>query len=274
MDEEKTLANKKEEQDQQYNLEKRKFNIRRKILNLKGYLLGMGTTPLKKKPVVSPELLKFLPKHQLTIIRRSNEFDDVIERVNNIVSAMPKTYETDNIKSKDKIVQLHYFYGNMDWYVVEKDSEPQQLQAYGYVIMGGPGEWGYINIEELVNSGKIELDFYFEPQKFGEISSEMETGGEVTDEIYTKDGVKLNRKSDKNKGHIFYDESGNKFKCLGHNEKLDDCVYLNMQTQKEVVGCLKGFYYNNPLQMAHGGGIESKSTFRANRSPLLKYANF
>ena len=82
----------------------------------------------------------------------------------------------------------------------------------------------------------------------------------VPDVVQTKDGVSVNRKSDENKGHIFYDENGNGFKCMGYNAKLDDCVFLNLQTNKEVVGCVKGFYYNNPKDektMALGGEVEA-----------------
>lgn len=399
IEDEKKLAEDREKQEKNFDQEKRMLSVRKKVINLKSLLLGhrldlmeVGNGGEIKKATPSPELVKFLPKHQLSIIRRSNEFNDIVTNLNSIVASIPKTYETDNIKAADKIVHLHYFYGDMDWYVVEKDSEEQQLQAYGYVIMGGPGEWGYINIEELVSSGKIELDFHFEPKKFSEINAEMKRGGGVAekhkllkqaynklsesdkkqisetgklsenaekigkeigiapqtfadhiyyeysfgkmnkggeventyiitfedafsfstekkeakltdrqyetalqqmknkqivvrqfdkiqginyvlrikniekksngssemnkggeakvtnnpDVVFTKDGIKVNRKSDKNKGHIFYDEDGNGFKCLGYNPKLDDCVYLNLQNNKEVVGCVKGFYYNNP----------------------------
>ena len=51
---------------------------------------------------------------------------------------------------------------------------PDRLQAYGYVILNGDldnAEWGYINIEELKNSNKVELDFYWTPIKFKELKT-------------------------------------------------------------------------------------------------------
>jgi len=64
----------------------------------------------------------------------------------------------------------------------------------------------------------------------------------------TKDGVTVERASDKYKGHIFYDADGTGYKCLGYNPKLDDCVYRNLKTNVEVVGCMEGFYFNNPVK--------------------------
>jgi len=120
----------------------------------------------KDAPKVSiAQVKRFLPKTQWFILE-NDEFVDVVENLKKVISKLPKTYETDNIKSPEKVAMLHYFYGNLDWYVVERDMEDEQLQAYGYVDLGGGGEWGYINVQELVNSPKVELDLYFEPTQF------------------------------------------------------------------------------------------------------------
>ena len=66
--------------------------------------------------------------------------------------------------------------------------------------------------------------------------------------VKTKDGVELHKASNEYKGHIFYDENGGKYKCLGYFPKLEDCVYLDIQTGNEVVGCMSGFYYNDPTK--------------------------
>lgn len=120
-----------------------------------------------------PEIVKtFMPVFQQKVIVGSEEHWDVLERLANIMTEMPKTYETENIATDDKIVYLHYFYGESDWYIVEKDMEPDQLQAFGYVILNGDlqnAKWGYINIEEIKETNRVELDFYFEPIKFGEL---------------------------------------------------------------------------------------------------------
>lgn len=82
----------------------------------------------------------------------------------------------------------------------------------------------------------------------------QETGGKVSipgihrGTVITKDGVTVKKASNEYKGHIFYDEHGNQFKCLGYYPKLEECVYLDLQTGNEVVGCMDGFYYNNPTK--------------------------
>ncbi len=80
------------------------------------------------------------------------------------VAAMPKTYEQDGVA--DPIVSLHYFTGNADWYITEKDIDHDgagQVQAYGYADLGFGGEMGYISIGEIVRHG-AELDFHFTPR--------------------------------------------------------------------------------------------------------------
>jgi hypothetical protein len=70
------------------------------------------------------------------------------------------------------------------------------------------------------------------------------------DQVETKDGMMLFRKDPELKEHIFYDKKGVGYECLGYKEKLDDCVFLNLETKKEVVGCVDGFYYENPVKKA------------------------
>jgi len=66
--------------------------------------------------------------------------------------------------------------------------------------------------------------------------------------VYTKDGVPVNRRSNEHKDHVFYHEDGTKYKCLGYSEKLDDCVFQTIPEGTKVVGCVKGFYYNDPTK--------------------------
>ena len=77
---------------------------------------------------------------------------------------MPKPYETTE-QGMDALFCLHYFQGGSDWYIVEKDSSEEQLQAFGYACLNGDkinAEMGYINIEELIKYN-VELDLYWEP---------------------------------------------------------------------------------------------------------------
>jgi hypothetical protein len=77
---------------------------------------------------------------------------------------MPKPYETTE-QGINALVSLHYFQGGSDWYIVEKDSSEEQLQAFGYACLNGDkinAEMGYINIEELIKCD-VEFDLYWEP---------------------------------------------------------------------------------------------------------------
>ena len=98
-------------------------------------------------------------------------FFDMIVEIAEIVSTMPKTYEQDG-KEDQAVAYLHYFRGNQDWYITEKDmetpEEPGQHQAFGLADLGHGGELGYISIVELVKAG-VELDLYFKTQTLGEI---------------------------------------------------------------------------------------------------------
>lgn len=119
---------------------------------------------------ITKNIKDFVPKAQLSVIAngmRGEEedfFKEKLVEIDGIISKMPKTYETEG--TKDKTVWLHYFTGGMDWYIVEKDAEPEQLQAYGYADLGYGPEAGYINIQELVDTKQVELDLHFTPEKW------------------------------------------------------------------------------------------------------------
>lgn len=118
---------------------------------------------------MSKLLETFIPRAQLAtlneLIATSEErehFMGIAKKLENTIKSMPATYETEEVN--DPLVQLHYFYGSADWWVVEKDIKPEQEQAFGYVNLGDDinAEMGYINILELVTSKhNIELDYYW-----------------------------------------------------------------------------------------------------------------
>ena len=99
---------------------------------------------------------------------------------------MPKPYETTE-QGIDAPVSLHYFKGCSDWYIVEKDSSEEQLQAFGYACLNGDkinAEMGYINIEELIKYD-VELDLYWEPTALRNvIDKKYVTLEEAPDEAY------------------------------------------------------------------------------------------
>lgn len=120
-------------------------------------------------------LKRFIGRNQLYVIgsglsgeEKQFFFDKAVEMANRI-ETMPKTYEQDG-KGMEAVAYLHYFIGNMDWYITEKDIEGEQHQAFGLANLGHGGELGYISIVELVENN-VELDFYFTPKPLSQISS-------------------------------------------------------------------------------------------------------
>lgn len=110
-----------------------------------------------------------------------NYFADLLNQLKARIEAMPKTYETEAIDSQDKVVHLHYFRGNVDAWIIEKDmgdgsEDIRQHQAFGrstlYRESFSNAEWGYISIQDLI-SNNVELDLYWEPKTVKELSSEQ-----------------------------------------------------------------------------------------------------
>lgn len=133
------------------------------------------------KPFISRQQLNYLTK-----LYRSEEKQgaiDIATKLADIISVMPGQYQTESIKTPDKIVHLHYFHGGSDWYIIEKDKgstddeiEGVQYQAFGYVILNGDtqnAEWGYVDLKELIENN-VELDFHWEPKPFSEIMAKQE----------------------------------------------------------------------------------------------------
>jgi hypothetical protein len=101
----------------------------------------------------------------------SEHFLAIIDRVHAAWQAMPKTYETD-AQGRAALARLHYFTGGCDWWIVERDADPDnagQVQAFGVADLGMGRELGYISIPELLENG-AELDLHYtEPKTIGEL---------------------------------------------------------------------------------------------------------
>lgn len=113
-------------------------------------------------------LSNFINPMQLSILRDTdNEEKDffiaVTNNLTNIIDKMPVTYEQDGLGNK-AVAHLHYFTGNCDAYITEKDICSEQLQAFGYINIGNGYEAGYISLVELLANG-FELDFHFTPKQ-------------------------------------------------------------------------------------------------------------
>ncbi len=62
---------------------------------------------------------------------------------------IPRLYETEHTSLSDKLIHLHFFIGDCDWYISEYDGEDL---FWGFVILNDDfvnAEWGYISYDEL-----------------------------------------------------------------------------------------------------------------------------
>lgn len=77
---------------------------------------------------------------------------------------LPKSRQTE--EQSNPLVMLHYFIGSWDWYITENATEGDgtEIELFGLVKSEccPEGELGYINIQEVTNTG-AELDLYFTP---------------------------------------------------------------------------------------------------------------
>jgi len=127
-------------------------------------------------------LKPFIPKNQYRVLQETVlEHEEPIRRIYEIVNNMPKTYSQDGLGNR-AYVFLHYFYGSADWYITEKDKgnkldkvmpdSSETLQAFGYADLGYGGEFGYISIDEIVDTNMVELDLYWNIKPLYEVLNE------------------------------------------------------------------------------------------------------
>jgi hypothetical protein len=127
---------------------------------------------MEAKAALDDPLARFIGVDQLECLRiglQGEEKEFFIEKIielRDLVHNMPKTYEQDE-KGDQAVIFLHYFIGNCNWWITEKDSEFIQHQAFGLADLGYGAEYGYISIEELIENG-VELDFYYKPRTVAE----------------------------------------------------------------------------------------------------------
>ena len=77
------------------------------------------------------------------------------------LAKIPRLYATENIPLPDKLIYLHFFIANSDWYIAEYDGDDL---FWGYAVLNGDyvnAEWGYISFSELKEikiNGWLEMD--------------------------------------------------------------------------------------------------------------------
>lgn len=117
-----------------------------------------------------PSLSPFMSRQQMQVLtelihgEEGRAFQRKLVDLEQLIEAMPTTYEQD-AAGDEAVAYLHYFHGNTNCYILEKDREGGVLQATGFVILNGDAEMaevGYVSIRELTVAG-AELDLHFKP---------------------------------------------------------------------------------------------------------------
>jgi hypothetical protein len=133
---------------------------------------GMNLLTLADIPA---SVKRVMPKFQQQAIVGSSEHWDVIERLDRVVKGIPTNDEKGmeawmknnaGANYNDfKKVHLHYFYGGSDWWITDMDKDGY---GHGYVVLNGDtqmSEYGGIYIPEILDIGKVELDFYWDENR-------------------------------------------------------------------------------------------------------------
>jgi hypothetical protein len=125
-------------------------------------------------------LTKFIGRQQLAaMLQACNGEEGALFRklkaeLEERITAMHGPYETDGKPGAD-LAMLHCFDGSSDWWIVERDQEDEQKQAFGFACLNGDvqnAEMGYISIAELIEHG-VELDLYYKPEPIPEIKARL-----------------------------------------------------------------------------------------------------
>ena len=123
------------------------------------------------------EIRSIVPHRQLHVLGdlvRGPEGDFFASRLKELAhtfATMPRIYDQDG-KGDDAVVFLHLFVGGCDWWITERDTSDEQLQAFGLVDLGHGPELGYISIDELLGTA-AEIDLHWQPKTIGEIKREL-----------------------------------------------------------------------------------------------------
>jgi hypothetical protein len=125
--------------------------------------------PVKPKVSFSdyPLAAKFMPKHQKNLVQRYDDDDKkgILEEIEKNLRQLGG-YGSQDGKGRAAMVFAHYFWGKSDWFITETDFDEDAENLFGFTILNGDtemAELGATSLDDLVNNGRIELDFYWTP---------------------------------------------------------------------------------------------------------------
>lgn len=137
----------------------------------------MTATTTRTNPLTLALLIlqDFCSRSQLSALRRlvrgeeREHFQALIIQQASLISSMA-SLTSGPVMTMNPLIALHYFKGSMDWYIAERDSSNEQLQAFGLAnLFRDGGEWGYIPIKELIEND-VELDLYWTVRPISEVN--------------------------------------------------------------------------------------------------------
>ena len=90
-----------------------------------------------------------------------------------LLKRVPRLRATEHIPAKEKLIHLHFFFGDCHWFVAEFDGDDL---FFGYAVLNGDmlnSEWGYFALSELnainIHGLEIDHDLYLKPTPAREI---------------------------------------------------------------------------------------------------------
>jgi hypothetical protein len=127
---------------------------------------------MKQKKTLSEKAMRLIPDSRLRVTLRSRELMNAYaDKLNAIAESVPAIGETEN--KKDAKIALHYFFGGIDFYVLEFDGNDT---FFGYMILNGDywnSEYGYQSRSELFTVlPLLNLDYHFKPVTVAEIKAD------------------------------------------------------------------------------------------------------
>lgn len=113
-------------------------------------------------------LRKYIPAMELAVLidntkgEEGGYFQELLSEIERKIKAMPPLYAQES-KGEEAVIGMHYFGGAVDFWLTELD--PETREAFGLTCLGdmAEAELGYQSIEEIVATGRIELDLYWQP---------------------------------------------------------------------------------------------------------------
>jgi hypothetical protein len=110
------------------------------------------------------DLINIIPLQERYLISHSKELQEKVKRMAERIVRIPALRETDG--DENAKCDIHYFdtRGAADWYVFEVNMEAGE--AFGFVTFSGDiadpdAEFGYIDLKDLCQSSRINLDLHF-----------------------------------------------------------------------------------------------------------------